>query len=555
MGPGTVDPSSTLRQVKRYASRVITWLRFDDASNDFIRADLNDWVDLYINRLSGAERQAAYEHVAGLIADLPYSKRAKAKILFFDTVSPKNVPDPLEQLAAATGPNSAELAGHDEHEASSLSSTANNETLQEVGWTKCLADSILSADSFAIDASGLLYRCDHGVYRPVGRRFIGQRCKQLLESWKSTKSWSTSRVREVYEYIHTDAPRLWPRPPLNRLNVKNGLLDLETGELHPHTPDHRSSIQLPVEYDPQADCPTWHKFVEEIFPEDCSQLPWELLAWLMTPDTSIQKAVLLLGEGRNGKSTFLTAVRAFLGRENVSGLSLHKLETDRFATARLVGKLANICPDLPSYHVVSTSTFKALAGGDAVHAERKYGESFEFEPFARLVFAANQPPQSADSSGAFFRRWLVVPFERTFIGQDEIPRSVLDAQLADPQELSGVLNMALSALHRIRAQGITESQSMREAWRQFQQVAHPIMAWLDTYVIQDTEAYVTKADLLQAYNEYAKANGQPVLSDKLFYQTVRQWNPDIREGQKRLGEGRPTAWFGIRLKTVNFTED
>lgn len=120
MGPGTVDPSSTLRQVKRYASRVITWLRFDDNSDDFIRADLNDWVDLYINRLSGDERQAAYEHVAGLIADLPYSKRAKAKILFFSTVSPENVPDPLEQLAAAIGPNPAELAGDDGRDASSL---------------------------------------------------------------------------------------------------------------------------------------------------------------------------------------------------------------------------------------------------------------------------------------------------------------------------------------------------------------------------------------------------------------------------------------------------
>ena len=265
MGPGTVDPSSTLRQVKHYASRVITWLRFDNISDDLIRADLNDWTDLYINVLSGAEREVAYEHVAGLIADLPYNKRAKAEFLFFDTVSPENVPDPLEQLAAAIGPNPAELADHDEHEASSLSPTTNNKAPQEVGWTKCLADSILSADSFAIDASGLLYRCDHGVYRPDARRFIGQRCKQLLESWKATKSWSTSRVREVYEYIHTDAPRLWARPPLNRLNVKNGLLDLETGELHPHTPDHRSSIQLPVEYDPEADCPTWHKFVEEVF--------------------------------------------------------------------------------------------------------------------------------------------------------------------------------------------------------------------------------------------------------------------------------------------------
>ena len=97
--------------------------------------------------------------------------------------------------------------------------------------------------------------------------------------------------------------------------------------------------------------------------------------------------------------------------------------------ARLVGKLANICPDLPSTDLTGTSVFKSITGGDSLLAERKFEESFEFVPYARLVFSANLPPKSQDASPAFFRRWLVVPFEKTFQAgaHGTIPRAELDA--------------------------------------------------------------------------------------------------------------------------------
>jgi putative DNA primase/helicase len=116
--------------------------------------------------------------------------------------------------------------------------------------------------------------------------------------------------------------------------------------------------------------------------------------------------------------------------------------------ARLVGKLANICPDLPSTDLTGTSVFESITGGDSLLAEPKFEESFEFVPYARLVFSANLPPKSQDASPAFFRRWLVAPFEKTFqVGAaGTIPRADLDAMLADPAELSGVLNKALLAL-------------------------------------------------------------------------------------------------------------
>ena len=144
------------------------------------------------------------------------------------------------------------------------------------------------------------------------------------------------------------------------------------------------------------------------------RLAWEILGDLLTPDRSVQKAICLLGEGGNGKSVFLDLATHFVGAENVCHLSLQRLEADRFSAARLYGKLANICTDLPGERLSSSAMFKAITGCDRITAEVKYRDSFEFTPFARLLFSANRLPASSDASQAFFDRWLIVPFANRF---------------------------------------------------------------------------------------------------------------------------------------------
>ena len=416
------------------------------------------------------------------------------------------------------------------------------------GPTKRLADAILRHEHFACDAGGRLYVFTNGAYRPHGKAAVKRAVKHLLNEWDMSKKWSVHRAGEVVEYIRVDVSELLPRPPVGTVNVANGLLDVTKRMLKPHDPAFLSPIQIPVIYDPSAQCPAWVKFAADTFPKDARDLPWELVAWLMRPCTSIQKAVLLLGEGSNGKSTFLAALTALIGKPNVAGLSLHKLETDKFATARLVGKLANVCPDLPSKHLTETSVFKALTGGDILSAERKYAESFEFSPFARLVFSANVPPHSTDASHAFFRRWLVVPFYRTFEPAEQVPRDVLDARLAEPQELSGVLNKALDVLPRLLKSGFTESQSMRDAWNEFRETTDPVAVWLDAHTVQGTDLMVAKRDLLKAYNATARAEQRPTMTGMGFGQALKRLQPSIREAQRTIAGAVTWVWRGLGLK-------
>jgi putative DNA primase/helicase len=373
--------------------------------------------------------------------------------------------------------------------------------------------------------------------------------KELLQASGRAVEWSSHRASEVVEYIRADAPELWERPPLDEINVLNGILNLNTRVLREHDPGFLSPVQIPVRYDPSAECPEWEKYAADVFPEDAQELAFELPADLITPARSAQKAVLLLGEGSNGKSTYLRALGAFVGSQNASGLSLHKLESDRFSTARLVGKLANICPDLPSTHLTETSVFKAITGGDYLHGEHKYGDSFEFVPYCRLVFSANHVPRSGDASHAFFRRWVVVPFERTFEPDEQIPREELDAKLTDPDELSGVLNRALDLLSRVRRSGFTESKSMREAWEEFKTMTDPLSVWLDKNVVEDPDAFVPKGDLLAAYNAECRKQGRSGMTKTPFGLALKRARPEITDGQ-RVVAGMKGVWcyIGIGLK-------
>jgi putative DNA primase/helicase len=98
----------------------------------------------------------------------------------------------------------------------------------------------------------------------------------------------------------------------------NRLLDVNTSMLAQHSPEFLSPIQLPMNFDPSARCPNWDDFVATTFPLDAEAIAWEVPAWLMTPETSIQKAILLTGDGSNGKSVYLAAPLAFIGRKNAA---------------------------------------------------------------------------------------------------------------------------------------------------------------------------------------------------------------------------------------------
>jgi putative DNA primase/helicase len=270
----------------------------------------------------------------------------------------------------------------------------------------------------------------------------------------------------------------------------------------------------------------------------------------LTPDRSIQKAICLVGEGGNGKSAFLDLATNFVGTENVCHLSLHRLESDRFSPARLYGKLANICPDLPSERLAGSATFKAITGGDRITGEFKYSDSFEFTPFARLLFSANRLPASDDASQAFFDRWLIVPFPNRFRHtQGETPRSILQNRLCTRSELSGAFNKALDALLRVRrCCRFTESRESRIAVRQYQAANDAFAAWLDEHTIVSQQATVIQSELHAAYASHCRQHDRRPTSKQSFGRRLKALRPETQSIQRSVLGRRTWVYAGIGFR-------
>jgi putative DNA primase/helicase len=420
-----------------------------------------------------------------------------------------------------------------------------------------LGRKIMQMKHFAKDHGEKLYCYSDGAYRDDGRAIVEHLGLSIMEKAKISEYWDKKLSNDVVKYVTIKAGELWDRPPMDRINLLNGILDLETMKLLPHTPEYRSSIMLPVRYHPKAQCPHIDRFIAEIFPEDAISVAYEIAGWLLTPYIDLQKAILLQGPGGNGKSVFLELLMRLLGKENVSGVSLHRLENNRFDVAQLVGKLANICPDIPDLDLNTTSMFKTLVGGDQkIYAERKMEHGFHFAPFARLIFSGNTFPRSRDLTMAFFDRWLVIRFTRMFRGNSElqVPASVLLGRMTTADELSGFLNKALEVLPKVHRFGITEAPSMIEAMAEYraslQNSSDKPEFWLAGNTEWSSGAVISSREL---YEEYClDCCGAPA-TERTFAEAVKKvyWEHDYEMSTKQRayqGRQRVWCWVGIRKK-------
>ncbi|MDP1819029.1 MAG: phage/plasmid primase, P4 family [Acidimicrobiales bacterium] len=419
------------------------------------------------------------------------------------------------------------------------------EEIAQRGSVPVLADLAEDDRFFAVDDGGQLHLFEGGVYRPAGE-FVRLFVRDTLADHNATKVWRAKLAGDVVAYLAPGLPRLTLRPSLTHLNVTNGLVELSTNELKPHDPHLLTKIQLPVAFNAEAVCPAWDEFISQVFPPDATHVAYELVAFAMVPDPSIQKAILLLGGGGEGKSTFLSGLTAFLGRGNVSTETLQRLEGNRFAGSRLDGKLANIAADLPAKELEGSDVLKGVTGGDVMTAERKFEAAYDYQPHVRLIFSANQAPRTPDPSQAFFDRWIVIRFARRFRdASGEIPRSVLDARLAAPGELSGLLNRALAALPDVLSRGIDEPESLQVAKAEFREATDPLSVWLDRCVEAIPEGYIAKVDLAAAYNLWAARHGHAEMSVNAFGRAIRRARPLLKGSDRRVGGRRQEVWLGI----------
>jgi len=405
-----------------------------------------------------------------------------------------------------------------------------------------MAEAILGVHSFLTlsDTKQVLwYDYPAGVYRFYGKTVI----EKLAQKWMQKigkKSEATNHfMAQVVGYIQRET--YINRNELNRnqdiVVVKNGVIDLNSRKLLPQSKDYKATVALPVTYDVGADCPKITKFVEEVVQPKDRLLLWEIPAWCLTPYSGIQRLVILLGEGANGKTVYLEMLRMFLGRENCTAYSLQALTNNRFAIAGLYGKLANISPELPSTALRQAGPLKTLTGLDTVEAEKKFRDSFNFVNTAKMIFATNNPPEISEDTLAVWRRFIVIGFPFKFVG-DRADKNLL-AKLTTEKELSGLLNKALNALARLKSRGdFSYTMSVEDTRDKYLLASNPVAAFIEDRCEFDSWASIMKKELHDTFMQFCAENKLPGMTIKAFGHKIKT--------AYRLGDER-YKWRGIKM--------
>ncbi len=326
------------------------------------------------------------------------------------------------------------------------------------------------------------------------------------------------------------------------LNLSNGLFDLDTYTLQEHTPDVYSTIRLDVTYDGNSKCPKWEKAIQDIIEdEENIRALQEFFGLCLTTET-YDRALILTGEGSNGKSTLLDVLSGVLGAESCSQIPMSLLE-DRNFVAQLQGKLLNVASEIGSKNTVCDEILKQIITHDEITGAHKYGHPFKFRPTCKLIFATNNLPRTDDKSKALYRRLMIMNLTKEFTENDakhKYHRELLE-------ERNGIFNWMVCGLKRLRERGkFALGKKMVSAVQEYKRENNPIISFFEEECVVEQGESISNKKLYTAYQDYCKDSGFHACSINKFGREVKRClNDTVLSG--RLSHGTMRIWRGIRL--------
>lgn len=395
----------------------------------------------------------------------------------------------------------------------------------------------------------LVYK--QGVYVAEADEIVGNTIRQVLGDQATT--YDRNELRGSIWDVTLTSGKIFSHNPEHKVCLENGILNLDSLEFEEHSARQYFRSKIPVIWNPEADCPRIDEFLHQVVNDSDVETLYELTGYCLYPAYPIHKAFMYVGDGHNGKTTFLNVQKAFLGAENCCGLSLQQLGQSRFATSALVGKFANVCADIPSTALQNTGTFKMLVGADLIGGEYKFGRHFTFENYAKLIFSANKIPETSDDTDAFFRRWMIIVFPNRFTSFSE-PKAnpSLLHELTTTNELSGLLSRAVKALQSLLDRGHFHGDKPTSEWREdYVRKSDPIAAFVMDCLLEEPDAdlVISKADLYRGYVKYCKENSLPPVDNVVFSRKVKAHFEKAQESTATIEGKRARVWRNLRWKS------
>ena len=392
----------------------------------------------------------------------------------------------------------------------------------------------LKNNNHIVKINGQLHIYKDGIYVPGHAEIESQMIKHIPHLKRANRS-------EVLAYLEImiDGEAKTTNP--NVIAFTNGLYNIKDGSFRDFTPDVVITNKIPWPYNPAAYSELLDHTLDRLACNDpeVRALLEEMVGYCLYRRNELGKAFILIGDKSNGKSTFLHVVKNMLGDSNIASLDLKELG-DRFKTAELFGKLANIGDDIGDEFIANASVFKKLVTGDRVNVERKGQDPFEFNNYSKFLFSANNIPRIKDKTGAVQRRLVIVPFDAKFTPNDADFRPFIKDELCEQGSMEYLALLGLQGLKRVLGNAqFTTSSRVQGQLDEYEENNNPIIGFINEVGLDGIENEATDS-VYRRYKEYCIANNFQALSKIEF----------SRQITKRCGFTTVPKWIRNRKTRV-----
>lgn len=314
----------------------------------------------------------------------------------------------------------------------------------------------------------------------------------------------------------------------NLIAFKNGIYDLDTGELMEFSPEIIVTNKINHNFNPEAYNELADKTLDKLACGDAAirALLEEAIGYCFYRRNELRKSFILTGDKKNGKSTYLAVLKELLGDNNTASLDLNELG-ERFSSASLFGKLANIGDDIADDFISNAAIFKKIVSGDWIKGEHKGQQEFFFKPYCKLLFSANNIPRIKDKSGAVLDRLVIVPFDARFSKDDPDFDPYIKYKLIQEDSLEYLILRGLEGLKRVlENQAFTISEKVSESIKEYEETNNPILLFFkeDVAIVNEPTN-----EVYRKYNEFCIANSFTPMSNIEFSKQVKKhFDVDIK---------------------------
>lgn len=373
------------------------------------------------------------------------------------------------------------------------------------------------------------YDADAGIFRENGeaqaRQRLDQKLREQYRAHEQSEIENKLRARTLIadEDFGGDA---------NMICTENCVLEIDDADItrHEHDPAYNFIGRVETVYDPDANCPTFNAFLQDVVPDPKTRQKLQEFAGYCLHHWGLpyHKSLFLVGPTASGKSTFLDTIRTMLGNDAVCSLTPQQMASERFGAAELHGSWANIRNDIPTGLIENTGQFKELIAGDPIKVEKKRKDPFMMEPTAKHLFSANELPETETDDQAFFRRIILAAFPTT------VPRGERDPTL--PAKLQaehpGILNWALEGLQRLLSEGsFTGDRSPARTEETWAKWGNSVKRFAKACIETDEENDIPTSEMFTAYLAYCDDEGIPA-------ETVQQTVTKTLQGETKFTTGK-----------------